>query len=194
MARTPEPSVEQIRAWIQHEAGWPWKRRSGANKRAVALLNLHQSDISRVCSGERNPTLRMLIRIAARREVTLQELQKTIHDFSEPPARHHRRRRGGPLQNVVSINRSFETWYEDLLKKHPQRARRLAMNIEQQDGLEYTDLISVIVRTIIDLGPKRAATIIRDMLEAHVESPSKAREAKRARFAAEYRALEEPKR
>jgi len=98
---------------------------------------------------------------------------------------------GIPRRGTLEVMDQARIAWEELFASDPLRGKRVLKNLQHQEALGYTDLISEVVRLVIDLGPAEAAPVVNNLLH---EAGKKSRETpkmreRRAAMAKEYRQI-----
>lgn len=172
--------VDKFLEWLKKNYG---TRRGGVNE-AAADLGIDQGHASRILQGKSSADLRLshLERLATKHGFrgTAWRLVKEIEQEKV-------QRRGAA---VVPIEERHRQAWEDLFRNHPVRGEQVLVNMRHQEALGYTDLVSEIVREIIDKGPNEAAIEVATKLHAFKEEKSGPRTRLRRKLAAEYEEIE----
>jgi len=160
-----------------------WLRALSNELGGQSETGIPQPQVSKILGGSRGMNLHQVKQVAKHHGREVAELIQEIENY-EPKS-------PALPNNLESINRRFETVLAELFEKHPSRARRLALNIEYQDRIGLTDLISEMVRTVIELGPNEAAVPVAELLHKHEEVWTNRTRRIQSRFRKAYRDLEE---
>lgn len=99
-------------------------------------------------------------------------------------------RRKGEL---VSIEERYWPDWKSLFRANPRRAQVVLLNMRHQEKMGYTDLVSQVVRLIIDEGPNLAAGKVAAILGEYEEERDGQRTKLRRKLAEEYREIAEGK-
>lgn len=97
--------------------------------------------------------------------------------------------RGAP--SVVSLDEKHRQQWDALFKADRRRAERVLMNLQHQEDLGYTELVSEVVRLIIDLGPAAAAVKVAAKLDAFEEKRTASLTKLRRKLSAEYEEIDD---
>lgn len=93
-------------------------------------------------------------------------------------------------RKVVPIEERYWPDWKALFESNPVRAQRVLMNMRHQEELAYTDLISQIVRLVIDEGPRLAAGKVAGILSDYEEETSAQRTRLRRKLREEYEEID----
>lgn len=138
-----------------------WIAKFGSQKDQIRETGLPQSALSKFFEEDRQTpyrvTLNHLERIAKTRGVRASQILLEAEDVELPGSRE-------PRRGTLSVVDQARLAWEDLFDGDPLRGRRVLANLQHQEQLGYTDLISNVVRSIIDHGPNDAIPIVTKLL------------------------------
>jgi hypothetical protein len=165
-----------------------WIGNFGTRTEQVAATGLRQPDLTKMLSKNRKSppriTLDHLETIAKRRLLEASQVLQEIEAVDLPEAR-------VPRHGTLSVVDQARIAWEELFENDPLRGKRVLTNLQHQEALGYTDLVSNIVRAIIDNGPSDAIPLVTKLLhDATKETRETPKTAKlRAEMAREYKRI-----